>query len=99
MSRDEMLNKLKSIAEPFVSLTGFSDGVVCDLAQDDKNPQKTKLTEAYLFESTHGDVGGPTKKRNKKRNQAGLHWMVHQAQKSGVKMKDVPVNYIVIKEN
>ena len=44
-------------------------------------------------------VGGPTKKRNKKRNQAGLHWMVHQAQKSGVKMKDVPVNYIVIKEN
>ena len=64
-----------------------------------ENPQKTKLTEAYLFESTHGDVGGPTKKRNKKRNQAGLHWMVHQAQKSGVKMKDVPVNYIVIKEN
>lgn len=64
-----------------------------------ENPQKTKLTEAYLFESTHGDVGGPTKKRNKKRNQAGLHWMVHQAQKSSVKMKDVPVNYIVIKEN
>ena len=64
-----------------------------------ENPQKTKLTEAYLFESTHGDVGGPTKKRNKKRNQAGLHWMVHQAQKSGVKLKDVPVNYLVIKEN
>ena len=30
MRRDEMLNKLKSIAEPIVSLTGFSDGVVCD---------------------------------------------------------------------
>ena len=30
MNRDEMLNKLKAITEPLVSLTGFSDGVICD---------------------------------------------------------------------
>ncbi len=31
MNRDEMLNKLKAIAEPLVSLTAFGDGgVICD---------------------------------------------------------------------
>lgn len=30
MSREEMLEKLKAIAEPLVSLTGFCDGVTCE---------------------------------------------------------------------
>lgn len=30
MSREELLEKLKNIPEPIVSLTAFSDGVICD---------------------------------------------------------------------
>lgn len=30
MNKAEMLNRLKGIAEPLVSLTAFSDGVICD---------------------------------------------------------------------
>ena len=30
MSREELLEKLKNIPEPLVSLTAFSDGVICD---------------------------------------------------------------------
>jgi hypothetical protein len=30
MKREEVLGKLKTISEPLVSLTAFSDGVICD---------------------------------------------------------------------
>lgn len=61
-----------------------------------ENPQKTKVTNMYLLGGDHSDVGGSLKENNAARNRVSLHWMIHEAQKNGVRMKGAVKNYIIV---